>query len=92
MDSVFEIFALTNAAMDIGVMTPELISSVVLAIATFVTVQWTEGKITEAELRNASREMANIADRWRSIREQKGVGVARTAQDHDRRRAAPSSV
>ena len=68
MDTVFEIFAAIKTAMDIGVMTQDLMSSVVLSIATLIAAQWAAGQVTDAQLRRASQEMTDIAERWRWAR------------------------
>lgn len=88
MDTVFEIFAAMNAAIDSGVMTQELLSSVVLAIAAFIAAQWMAGKVTDMDLRRANREMAGIAMRWRSVSQERAMGIAWIAQGHARRQAA----
>ncbi len=66
MDTVYEIFAAVRTAIDMGVMSNDLLASVVLAIATFVAAQWAKNMVTEADLRRASREMADISVRWRT--------------------------
>ena len=96
MDTVFEIFAAIKTAMDIGVMTQDLMSSVVLSIAAFIAAQWAAGQVSDTELRRASREMMDIAERWRWVRAQSieaaSVASAGVVQRHERPRVRASAM
>ena len=68
MDTVFELLAAINSAIDAGVMTQEVIAFAALAIRHSVLDRWKAGEISPLELHRVSVEMEHLRRRWRASR------------------------
>jgi hypothetical protein len=67
METIFELFAAINTAIDAGVMTPEVIAFAALAISHRVFTDWKVGIVNEEQLRRISQEMEHLNQHWKSF-------------------------